>query len=133
MKNIAERGTEIGHHALPRAPRRATAFDQRPITVTLAILLAIATTQVHASILRIATSFSRGLVFTTTAFTHTKQHVSKAHAANKQVRNLGDQTSSKMCSNNFQVAPNCGSWVTGICTSNNLESVGDRRSTRKYG
>src|SRR6266481_691439 len=63
---------EVGHHALPWAPRRAITLDQRPVAVTLAILLAIAATQVHASILRIATSLSRGLVFTTTTFTRTK-------------------------------------------------------------
>src|SRR6266851_4948183 len=88
MKNIAERGTEIGHHALPRAPRRATAFDQSPIAVTLAILVAIATTQVHASILRIATSFSRGLVFTTNAFTHPTRQTSWVFTANRKVRNF---------------------------------------------
>src|SRR6202162_1089762 len=33
---------EVGHHALPWASRRAITLDQRPVAVTLAILLAIA-------------------------------------------------------------------------------------------
>src|SRR6266446_6963620 len=78
--------TEVGHHALPRAPRRAIAFDQRPVAVTLAILLAIATTQVHASILQIPTSLSRGLVFTTNAFTDLHERASETQTANTNVR-----------------------------------------------
>src|ERR1039458_3770101 len=60
--------TQVRHHALPWAPRRAITLHQSPVAVALAILLAIAATQVHASILRIPISFSRGLVFTTNAF-----------------------------------------------------------------
>src|SRR5437879_13762925 len=61
-------------------------LDQRPVAMTLAILAAIAATQVHAPILRIATALSRGLVFTTNAFTHTTQPASRTHAANGNVR-----------------------------------------------
>src|SRR5437879_12216584 len=57
-------------------------LDQRPVAMTLAILAAIAATQVHAPILRIATALSRGVVFTTNAFTHTTQPASRTHAAN---------------------------------------------------
>src|SRR5260370_32347670 len=78
--------TEVGHHALPRAPRRAIAFHQSPVAVTLAILLAIATTQVHTSILQIPTSLSRGLVFTTNAFTDLHDHASGTQTANTNVR-----------------------------------------------
>src|SRR6266436_10137374 len=78
--------TELVHHALPRAPRRAIAFHQSPVAVTLAILLAIATTQVHASILQIPTSLSRGLVFTTNAFTDFHEHASGTQTTNTNVR-----------------------------------------------
>src|SRR6266576_1884742 len=80
--------TEVGHHALPRASRRAIALDQSPVAVTLAILLAIATTQVHASILRIPTSLSRGLVFTTNAFTLPARQTSRVFTANRKVRDF---------------------------------------------
>src|SRR5258708_2763789 len=75
---------EVGHHALPWAPRRAIPLHQCPVAVTLAILLAIAATQVHASILRIATSLSRGLVFTTMAFPRTTQHALRTLATNRK-------------------------------------------------
>src|SRR5712691_6975420 len=77
---------KIGHHALSRAARRTMTLDQRPVAMTLAILAAIAATQVHAPILRIATALSRGLVFTTNPFTHTTQPASRTHAANGNVR-----------------------------------------------
>src|SRR6266852_3725953 len=78
--------SKVGHHALPWAPRRAITLDQRPVAVTLAILLAIAATQIHASILRIATSLSRGLVFTTKAFPRARPSVARTHTADRKVR-----------------------------------------------
>src|SRR5439155_19421922 len=58
---------------------------------------AIATTQVHASILRIATSFSRGLVFTTNAFTPPTRQTSWVFTANRKVRNFFEVQLSREC------------------------------------
>src|SRR6266852_6747539 len=77
---------EVGHHALPWASRRAITLDQRPVAMTLAILLSIAATQVHASILRIATSLARGLVFTTKVFPRARPYVARTHTADRKVR-----------------------------------------------
>src|SRR6266436_1429699 len=66
--------TEIGHYALPWTARGTITLDQSPITMALAILLPIAATQVHDSILRIATVFAIGLVFTTRAFKRITSH-----------------------------------------------------------
>src|SRR2546428_12258834 len=66
--------TEIGHHALAWTTRGTITLDQSPITVALAILLPIAATQVHGSILRMATVFAIGLVFTTLAFKRITSH-----------------------------------------------------------
>src|SRR5437879_4846914 len=66
--------TEIGHYALTWTARGTITLDQSPITMALAILLPIAATQVHDSILRIATVFAIGLVFTTRAFKRITSH-----------------------------------------------------------
>src|SRR6266849_3447946 len=66
--------TEIGHYALPWTARGTITLDQSPITMALAILLPIAATQVHVSILRIATVFAIGLVFTTRTFKRITSH-----------------------------------------------------------
>src|SRR5437879_534094 len=66
--------TEIGHYALPWTARGTITLDQSPITMALAILLPIAATQVHGSILRIATVFAIGLVFTTRTFKRITSH-----------------------------------------------------------
>jgi hypothetical protein len=69
--------------------RRVT-LDQSPVAVALAILLAIAATQVHAPILQVPTSFSRGLVFTTNVFLQTTPHASTTNDANGKVRKSPD-------------------------------------------
>src|SRR5712692_9968307 len=77
---------QVRHHALPGAPRRAITLDQSPVAVALAILVAIAAAQVHASILRITASLARGLVFTTKAFAHLTRHASRTRARIREVR-----------------------------------------------
>src|SRR5215469_13041181 len=78
--------SEVGYDALPRTTRGAIALDQSPVAMTLALLRAIAATQVHEPMLQITVLYSSGLVFTTNTFTHTTQQASNAHDANKNIR-----------------------------------------------
>jgi hypothetical protein len=78
--------TEVGHHALPWASRRAITLDQCPVAMALAILVAIAATQVHASILRMATPLSRGWVFTTKTFSQDTQYFLRTRTEDRKVK-----------------------------------------------
>ena len=102
---------EVRHNALPRTSRGAIALDQSPVAVPLALLLAIAAAQVHASMLQITSLLSSGLVFTTNGFAQATQQASSRRGANRKLRNLEPQIVSEMCSKNFQTTPNCGSWA----------------------
>src|SRR5260370_37566448 len=93
--------TEVGHHALSWASRRTITLDQRPVAMALAILVAIAATQVHASILRMAIPLSRGLVFTTKAFSRDTQYFPRTPTKDRKVKNSVDSNYSKMCSKNI--------------------------------
>ena len=61
----------VANHALTRAARRAIAFHQCPIGVTLAVFAPVASPQVHTAIVRIRPAISKGLVFTARAFQRT--------------------------------------------------------------
>src|SRR5207245_6333479 len=78
--------TEIGHHALAWTTRGTITLDQSPITVALAILLPIAATQVHGSILRMATVFAIGLVFSRRTLKHITRTKQTGHHAKTEIR-----------------------------------------------
>jgi hypothetical protein len=87
--------TEVGHHALPWASRRTITLDQRPVAMALAILVAIAATQVHASILRMATPLSRGLVFTTKTISQDTQYFLRTPTEHRKVNKSLDSNYSE--------------------------------------
>jgi hypothetical protein len=87
--------TEVGHHALPWASRRTITLDQCPVAMALAILVAIAATQVHASILPMATPLSRGLVFTTKAFSQDTQYFLRTPTEDRKVKKSLDSNYSE--------------------------------------
>jgi len=57
---------EIGHHALPRATRRAIRLQHCPVSVPLAVLSTITRAEEHARILCPPSGVPKGKVFTTT-------------------------------------------------------------------
>ncbi len=59
---------QVGHGALPRSAIGADRFDQRPIGVLFAVLLAVAGANEHARILPAEPACSTPKVFTTTRF-----------------------------------------------------------------
>jgi hypothetical protein len=72
-----------GHDSLPRPACGAVTLDQGPVRVPLTILASVTTPQVHAAMLRIVDTDSRGLVVTTSAFPQSKQTRCQGSIANK--------------------------------------------------
>src|SRR5579859_6161516 len=72
-------------HIAPWASRRTITLDQRPVAMALANLVAIAATQVHASILRMATLLSRGLVFATKTFSRDTPYFLRIRTEDRKV------------------------------------------------
>jgi hypothetical protein len=63
-----------------------TTLDQRPVAMALAILVAIAATEIHASILRMATPLSRELAFTTKTLSQDTQYLLRAPNEDRKVK-----------------------------------------------
>jgi hypothetical protein len=73
-----------------------------------------AATQVHASILRMATPFSRGLVFTTKTFSENTQYFLRTRTEDRKVKKSLDSNYSENVLKNIQITSGCGRWASAF-------------------
>src|SRR6516162_6487939 len=110
---------EVGDDTLPRTTRGAIALDQSPVAMTLALLRAIAATQVHEPIcyksrLHIQVGWS-----SLQTPLHTQRNWYRAlPMQTRMLGNLKLRRVFRMCPKNFQTSPNCGSWANRFPVSN---------------